>query len=251
MFENRNTSISQYCPCKCFELAGKSFTILTSSFGTFRIYFIDRNRVEITLRQDVEVCDYFCTKVADTMYFIHIELPETDHREGLSIAVDADHGVWTLVHAKQGHKADNFRRVEHQIFCGITLSTDSNAHSGDVDIVPAPMFSDALIGRKIEYTYSEGFSVQHHYINTHKFEWNITRERFFPENIGIPHEEYCDIVLLHDDIILFSWIEAESGTQGCFILNTLSMRTAGAFFGVGPDGLPESYPMGAFARVIS
>ena len=250
MFENRNTSISQYCPCKCFELAGKSFTILTSSFGIFQIHFIDENQVEVSLRQTAETCDYYCTKAGDTMYFIHIELPKTDHREGLSIAADAGNGDWTFILAKQGHKTDNFRQVEHQIFCGVTLSADSHAYSSDLDLAPKPLFSEALVGRQIEYTYSEGFSVQHHYINTHKFEWTITREQFFPENIGISHQEYCDVVLLHDNYLLFSWLEAESGTQGCFILNTISMRTAGAFFGVGPNGLPESYPMGAFARVI-
>lgn len=244
MFKNEPVTIAQYRNFRCFELAGTHLDLHGSGSELSAVTFVDGETLCVSIDGEDLFSSCHTVKIADDAFFVHTELPETQFRRGLSFVYDAAGGAVTVVSAVQGHIRDCPRRVEHKILFAHTGAQDTRGGTA------RPHYTDILVGKQIEYTYSEGFAVRHRYLSEHAFEWEITKERDFPQFAGQPHTEYCDAVWLREELLLFSWLEAESGTQGAFALNTNHMRTAGAFFGIGPDGMPESYTMGAFAALL-
>ena len=242
MFHHRDLSIAQYRMFPCHELAGLRLDVKCDANRIRFLDFLDGKTLCINLDGEILQADYLASKAADRAYFVHTELPFYQYHRGLSFVYDAASGYITFLYARHGHIPEAPRKVEHSVIFAKTGEPSEN--------IAPPCFTDLHVGHQVDYRYSEGFCVRHHYLEPHRFCWSITKEHSFPQFIGIPHEEYCDAVRLNGELFLFSWLEAESGTQGAFVLNTTHMRSTGAFFGVGPDGKPESYTMGAFAEFI-
>lgn len=241
MFQNADTTLAQYRMHRCFELSGTHLVLNCQDDRISVLHFLDGEQLRVCLDGEEFTAPYLASKAADHAYFVHTELPPCGFHRGLSFLYDGKSGWLTILFARHGHIPGQPRRVQRDILFASVPGADPLAQ---------PRFTAEQVGRQVEYRYSEGFAVCHRYLSAHSFEWIITREKYYPQFMGVPHVEYCDMIRLSEELLLFSWLEADSGTQGAFVLNTVHMRSTGAFFGVGPDGKPESYTMGAFAEVL-
>lgn len=242
-YEKEGIHISQYRGVRCYELAGRELRVSTDGNRLSRICFPEAERIVVDLDGKRYAASCTVMKPHDDVYYIHCELSADAFRRGLVIVYDAVSGLITALAAKQGHDPERYRRVERDILFGAVYREDGSLPE------MRHAYTDMLTGHEIEYSYSSCFTVLHRYLDAHHVSWIITREDNFPENIGVAHTEHCDVIQIRPELILFSWLETDSGTQGSFLLNLSRMAHVGSFFGVGPDGLPESYSMGAFARV--
>ena len=244
---------SQYRRPGCFEFAGQKLNLVFDNGEEFIIDFLDGQNLTWTkIGGQAEYHKYDCLKATNVHYLVHFEKKGLWPREGVTLVVDLARDLVTGNFLTQGAVEDYINLVTRNLQFGAIrrpgkpLSTERHEHTKD------------LIGKKIQYTYSPVFSIIHIYYSEHLCRGTIPPERRaqmppVPESERKLFEEESIYLKIAPNVYVFSWIEKNfgSGTQGFMLMDTTRIHDCGCFFGVNPQGEPESYMITAYGKYIT
>lgn len=234
--------LAQYRAPLNFELVGHILEARLDDLGDFILDIKSEEILHLTLNDIDQDNKYECVKIDNYVYVFHFEIENRSPRECLSIVYDKISGEITVFLAKQGHHSEYLRKVDRQIYFGSVKQPDGTYPVGRAT------YTEDLIGKSIDFTYTSEATVRHTYINPHLFKWEFIAASKDADAVGAAQKEYCDYIKINDHIYIFSWLEAIAGVQGWCVENFDRLYHVGGFFGIGPDDLPECYCMAAYGR---
>jgi len=161
-------SISQYCPPKCFELAGKEFDFVMDTgecSGDIHLEFVDENKVNWSIMSGKFSGSserYECRKADDYTYLVTYCMPEPN-RENHTFVIDKEQGLVTFLRCVVGenpywpylidsHWAFGYIKIEGE------EHTDIKRHT----------FTDEVAGTGVRWVYGHNMSTTHVY---HSSNW--------------------------------------------------------------------------------
>ena len=124
--------LSQYCPPRCFELDGRDLTLCMDSGYDYTLHF-DRETVTWGKAGEEQRTDeYTCLKAEEDTYFINAEIPGVQPRLGLTLILDDENDLVTVIEGRQGMNPKFPYLVEIKAHFGAVLRPDGTV----------PVFSD-------------------------------------------------------------------------------------------------------------
>ncbi len=260
-------SIGQYCPPRCFELAGRELTLCMDSGFDYTLRFqretVTWGRVGETQRTD----GYVCLKAEEQTYFINAEIPGVTPRLGLTLILDDENDLVTVIEGRQGMNPKFPYLVEIHAHFGAVLRPDGSLNE------KRHGYTTDLVGRAVLWTYSPSFRIIHVY-RTERY-YNVTMP--IPEKAPTPEEleeskaladsfagykdptEPALYIRIKKGIYVFAFAEQNlekftgprtRGNSLAFLMNLERMTDVGRSFGTNADQQPENYCFGAYGAEI-
>ena len=259
--------LSQYCPPHCFELAGRTLLICMDSGYDYNVRFERETVTWGKVGEEERTDSYVCLKAEDQTFFVNAEIPGVTPRLGLTLILDDENALVTVIEGRQGMNPKFPYLVE------------IHAHFGAVQLEGKPLnekrhgYTTDLIGRAVLWTYSPSFEIVHAY----------TSERYY--NVGgIPRDTpptpeeieaakammesfrgYKDptepalYIRIKEGVYVFAFAEEHlekftgpktRGNSLAFLMNFKRMYDVGRSFGTNAQQLPENYCFGAYGKEI-
>jgi len=259
--------LSQYCPPRNFELAGRELTVCMDSGYDYTLRF-DRETVAWGRAGEEQRTDaYVCLKVEERTYFINAEIPGVTPRLGLTMILDDENALVTVIEGRQGMNPKFPYLVE------------IHAHFGAVQIPGRPLnekrhgYTTDMVGRAILWTYSPEFKVVHVY-RTERY-YNVT----VPKSAGprTPAQQAEDearaaafagyrdptepalYIHIKGSLYVFAFAEQNlekrtgpltRGNSLAFLMDLDRLIDVGRSFGTNAKQEPENYCFGAYGAEI-
>ena len=261
-FPKQFDGFSQYRPPLCFELTGKTFTLVLDSGYDYELTFTDDRVLSLTEKgKEAVTTPYECLKAEDTTYFVNFELPGQPIRTGLSLVLDLEQQLVTAVFAFTGKNPKLPKMPSTEIVFGAieqpdgTLATRRHGYTAD------------LIGTAIHWYYST-MEVVHVYTSERYYRIALPvsflkkmEKRGTPIADGGPSlvhffEEPANYIKIKDGIYLLSFVEEQmhrelgAGGSMLYLMDLNRFQDVGRGFGIGFDGKPENYTFGAFGEPV-
>jgi hypothetical protein len=106
-----------------------------------------------------------------------------------------------------------------------------------------------LIGKRVEYTYSDAERYEHIYLNDQFYTWHCLAG----SEQGLADTDRCRYLKIAERLYCFVWREKIVPTLGAVLVDLGQMRTTGKIFGYqGFDfGAVVNFPVGARARIVN
>jgi len=259
--------LSQYCPPRCFELAGRELTLCMDSGFDYTLRFqretVTWGRVGETQRTD----SYVCLKAEEQTYFINAEIPGVTPRLGLTLILDDENDLVTVIEGRQGMNPKFPYLVEIHAHFGAVLRPDGSLNE------KRHGYTTDMVGRAVLWTYSPSFRIIHVY-RTERY-YNVTMP--IPEKAPTPEEleeskaladsfagykdptEPALYIRIKKGIYVFAFAEQNlekftgprtRGNSLAFLMNLERMTDVGRSFGTNADQQPENYCFGAYGAEI-
>ncbi|MDR1766797.1 MAG: MoaF N-terminal domain-containing protein [Lachnospiraceae bacterium] len=257
MYTTEFEGISQYRRPYCFELAGRTFDIVFDDGMEVAVTFDDGHRLTWSANGcEKESHGYDCLKATDEHYLVHFEKKGRWPREGVTLIIDLHQDLCTGNFSTQGEDPTFVNLVKRTLRFGALripgkpLPTARHCHTTD------------MVGKKICYTYSPVFSITHIYF-TDRLSRAVLSRQTIDETMDDAQkkeqanrklfEEESIYLKIDENVYVYSWIEKNfgSGTQGFMLMDTHRVTDVGCFFGVNPQGQPESYMISAFGKYVT
>jgi hypothetical protein len=109
--------------------------------------------------------------------------------------------------------------------------------------------TDELIGKRIQYVYSQTEVYEHIYLNPELYCWQCLKgiEK------GLADTDRCRYYKIADKLYLFVWREKVVPTLGVILIDLKRMKTTGKLFGYesGDFGVLTNAPVGAYAVLLN
>ena len=259
--------LSQYCPPRNFELAGRELTVCMDSGYDYTLRF-DRETVtwgRVGEEQRTDAC--VCLKVEERTWFINAEIPGVTPRLGLTMILDDENALVTVIEGRQGMNPKFPYLVE------------IHAHFGAVQVPGQPLnekrhgYTTDMVGRAILWTYSPEFKVVHVY-RTERY-YNVT----VPKSVGprTPAQQAEDearaaafagykdptepalYIHIKGSLYVFAFAEQNlekrtgpltRGNSLAFLMDLDRLIDVGRSFGTNAKQEPENYCFGAYGAEI-
>lgn len=259
--------LSQYCPPHCFELAGRELLVCMDSGYDYTVKFERETVTWGKVGEEARTDSYVCLKAEDQTYFVNAEIPGVTPRLGLTLILDDENALVTVIEGRQGMNPKFPYLVE------------IHAHFGAVQLEGQPLnekrhgYTTDLIGKAVLWTYSPTFDIVHAY--TSERYYNVTT---LPKGTAPTPEElesakalmesfkgYKDptepalYIRIKEGIYVFAFAEQNlekftgpktRGNSLAFLMNFKRMYDVGRSFGTNAQQLPENYCFGAYGREI-
>ena len=154
-------SIGQYCPPKCFELAGKSFKFILDrgeDTGDFLLNFIDETKVSFTGPNGKRTGEakYECRKADDWTYLVTFCL--YDPRENYTFVIDKEQKLVTFLRCTKGENPYYPYLIDsHWTFGYIFVEGEEHTDYKRHD------FTDDVVGTGIKWVYGHELATVHVY----------------------------------------------------------------------------------------
>ncbi len=259
--------LSQYCPPHCYELAGRELTVCMDSGWDYVLRF-DRETVAWGKAGEEPRTDaYVCLKAEDQTYFINAEITGVTPRLGLTLILDDENDLVTVIEGRQGMNPKFPYLVEICAHFGAVLRPDGTLNDRRHG------YTTDLVGRAVLWTYSPSFRIVHVY-RTERY-YNVTMPR--SEKAPTPEQmeearsmaesftgykdptEPALYVRIKKGIYVFAFAEQNlekftgpktRGNSLAFLMNLERMYDVGRSFGTNADQQPENYCFGAYGQEI-
>ena len=202
--------------------------------------------------------DYFAFKPREDVYFVDFVTGDQPPA-AVSLVLDLRRGIATSLEARLPASADVGESLVARIARGEELTAVSaEFRSAAVDtpftVATARHGPTAdLIGRRVEYTYSDTERYEHIYLNEHFYTWHC----LLGAEKGLADTDRCHYLKLGDDLYFFVWREKIVPTLGAVVVDFRAMRTMGKIFGHAQNGGTHAgtaglvaFPVGARARLL-
>lgn len=233
---------------------GREITIQCLDIQTAYIKISDKNSVLYEFSTS-----YQMLKIRDSLFFIDFIIPSHVLPEGQPISfsaiIDRDKQIatiiWGILPEKAAYELSTFYRASQNLpitavkvdFFSASLNrawqTDTTVHS----------VTDRLIGKKIQFKYSENDLYQHTYLNKNFYTWECL------EGIeaGLCDTDKCYYYDLNHNIFLFVWIEKVIPTIGIVIEDMDYKRSHGKIYGYTgyQSGQVTNFLVGSFAAEMN
>lgn len=253
-------SINQYCPPKCFELAGKEFKFIMDSgeeTGDITLNFLDETKVSFVTGKRSGEATYECRKGDDWTYLVTFCL--YDPRENLTFVIDCEQELVTFLRCPLGENPYYPYLIEsHWTFGYIAIEgkehTDRRRHG----------FTDDVIGTGVKWTYGHELATVHVYYSSNWYRIGYPKDKVKSEDQAAMNEslnnamsalpgpdEPAFYVKIKEGIYLVSVTEqnmekilgAKMGFRSdtlCFLDNWNRMYSVGRGYGTSTMGDKES-----------
>ena len=259
--------LSQYCPPHCYELAGRELTVCMDSGWDYVLRF-DRETVAWGKAGEEPRTDaYVCLKAEDQTYFINAEITGVTPRLGLTLILDDENDLVTVIEGRQGMNPKFPYLVEICAHFGAVLRPDGTLNDRRHG------YTTDLVGRAVLWTYSPSFRIVHVY-RTERY-YNVTMPR--SEKAPTPEQmeearsmaesfagykdptEPALYIRIKKGIYVFAFAEQNlekftgpktRGNSLAFLMNLERMYDVGRSFGTNADQQPENYCFGAYGQEI-
>ena len=177
-------SINQYCPPKCFELAGKEFKFIMDSgeeTGDITLNFLDETKVSFTTSKRSGEATYECRKGDDWTYLVTFCL--YDPRENLTFVIDKEQELVTFLRCPLGENPYYPYLIEsHWTFGYIAVEgkehTDRRRHG----------FTDDVIGTGVKWTYGHELATVHVYYSSNWYRIGYPKDKVKSEDQAAMNE---------------------------------------------------------------
>jgi hypothetical protein len=109
--------------------------------------------------------------------------------------------------------------------------------------------TDDLVGKRVQYVYSQTEVYEHIYLNQHLYTWQCLRGA----EQGLADTDRCHHRLIADDLYLFVWREKVIPTLGVVLVDLSAMRSNGMLFGYEGDdfGALSTTPISSRATLLN
>lgn len=159
-------SIGQYCPPKCFELAGKSFDFVLDTgedCGNAALCFVDETQLEWCIEggDTLKTDKYECRKGDDWTYLVTYSVEGKTPRENHTWVIDREQGLVTFLRCSLGENPYWPYLIDSHFGFGYIKEqdkehTDRRRHG----------FTDDVAGTGIKWVYGHDMATVHVYFST-------------------------------------------------------------------------------------
>ncbi len=255
--------ISRYCPPLNYELVGKRFNLVMGRYGDILVNFITGKTLEFTQNGTSYREPYQCVKGSELAYFVNFELSGVHHRTNMTLILDLQTRLVTVVKTFVGHDKRYPTLCDHDFdFGAIDLpgfELPKKRHGYTTD----------LVGKRIQWHYNPGFAIVHVYYHPRYVRGTFTREAAkllkpsTPEQqeawLNNPYDEPAVYVKIRHNMYVVAFIEQSMARRGgignslLFLMNTDRLHDVGRSFGHsgqfgGTEYQPENYLFGAYGE---
>lgn len=196
---------------------------------------------------------YRATEIRPGIFFVDL-VDGATRTASVSLALDLGRGICTALAGSLPARAVANEPLFERIGSGKDLTgVEARLLSGAVD---TPFHRAAerhgvtreLIGKRVEYTYSETERYEHIYLNERFYTWHCLAgtER------GLADTDRCEYRKVAERLYLFVWREKIVPTLGAVLVDLERMKTTGKIFGYGNFDFESvvNFPVGARVRVL-
>jgi hypothetical protein len=210
--------LEQYREPLCYGLAGKSYQLVLDNGATYALQFLSGEMLAWGERGQAMRWDtYECLKLDEETYFVNWELYGAQPRNCITIALDLQADLVTVVHAKLGAVPRFPYIVTQEILFGAIkmpgkpLNPVRHGYTAD------------LAGRNIFWRYSSNFGITHAFVGEHYLRVPIGQPKELPadataEEIAERDLDYekrkthlfeipAFFIKLREDVYFFGFIE--------------------------------------------
>lgn len=238
--------LSQYKPPFVYELCGKSFYLIMDDGTEGILNFTSGESLLWAPIGEAPVCErYECLKAEEDIYLVNLEVVGAKPRTGITLVLDLEQNLVTVVIAHQGTSKKFPNLVTNNIVFG--------AIKIDGQELPKKRhgYTSDLVGKRITWTYFPGMTITHVYSDANYIRVPIPGEedqsqmaQALREN---PYDERCHYIKISKNIYLLSFLEdnhtfrGRTGNNMLILVNVARIHDVGRSFGLGLAGVPENY----------
>ena len=215
--------LEQYREPLCYELAGKSYQLVMDNGLTYALQFISGEMLAWGERGKPMRWDtYECLKLDEETYFVNWEVYGAQPRNCITLALDLQADLVTVVHAKLGAVPNFPYIVTQDIIFGAIKQPGKPLNPVRHGYTPD------LAGRNIFWRYSSNFGITHAFVSEHYLRVPIGQPRELPADATEEEREERDkeyamrkthlfeipafFIKLREDVYFFGFIE-ETGCR--------------------------------------
>jgi hypothetical protein len=258
-----NNSIEQYCPPRCFELAGQRYALAMDDGYDFSLYFTDEKTVEWNREGgEVKAAPYKCLKADDVTYLVSYELSDVTPRVNHTFVLDMENMLVTRIVAQVGENPQFPYLVSTAFTFGAIRRADREL------TFKRHGYTSDMIGNAVQWTYGGELVTVHIYYCANFY--RITSPKSAEEDWAFKElmsalpstDEPAVYIKIKDGMYLFSLTEqnAEKLLQGkfqfrsntlCFLQNYKRLYQVGRAFGTSttPNGdINTNIMIGAYGK---
>lgn len=237
------------------HLVGKSLNLAFEGGESASCKFVSSEILQWTEEGETEEACYFATNIRAGLYFIDYVKTGVLPSTSVSIIVDFDASVATVILARLPEREiahssilaraqqrkeltlveTSFRRAS----IGARFESNAKHHKKTSD----------LLGLRVRHTYSPTELYEHIYLNQNKYCWHCIQgsER------GLGDVDLCYYFSLRSGLYLFVWCEKIVPTVGVVLIDLDALKTTGKIFGYQDNDLTKavSFPIGAYSEIAN
>lgn len=258
---------SQFRAPLCYELKGRTLEFVMDNGHTYTASFITGNEVRWQETGEKEHTDrYECLKVDDQVYFVNIEIADSQPRTNLALGIDFEEMLVTCVvasHEEQGPKA---YLTETKIIFGALRKADGTLETRRHG------YTDDLAGKAIRWSYGPDFSIIHAYLDENRCSPILVCHEEFKNRevvdaiinntpISWPKErsDKTDWIKLKEGIYMLNFCEKcypeilSYPHDNCltFVFDLKRLHNFGRYFGYSEAKKRECYVFSAFGKYMN
>ncbi len=222
-------------------LAGQTMHFTLDSGSTFKLEFLERNKLTWETAGADGADWYEAVEVAPQTYFIDLTFADRPRQSQTFVVNTASRQVLAVRTTLRDGQVGNEPRAMHEFSPGVL---------GDPIIPPAgrkPGPTRDLIGLRGIYDYGPEHVFEHIYLNSERYAWQC----LIGPLRGQADVDHASAYKFDDNQYVFAFREFGLPVSTVFFYNWEQMRSTGKFFAVGEDGATANTPAGAFIRKLS
>ncbi len=231
--------ISQYRGPMVYELAGQSFHLIMDHGEDLVLQFLTGEVLTWSeWSKPLKWEKYDCLKADDDTYLVNFEVSDASPRTGMTIVLDLEQRLVTIVKAMSGTSRKFPNLVTNEIDFGAIQTPGydlpKKRHGYTAD----------LSGKRIFWNYGS-LALTHVYANPHYIRIGDVDGQSFN------YDERCHYIKIKENIYLLSFLEdsltysGHTGNSMVILANVARLHDVGRSFGLGRTGAPENYMFAA------
>ena len=222
--------LDHYRPPLCFELVGKSFTLIMDNGVDYVLNFVSNKFLEWNYEgNEPQVEEYECLKGDDTTYLVSFEISNDEQRTNHTVVLDLENMLVTRIIARNGENP-KFKYLNSTYFdFGAILKEDGTTE------FKRHSYTDEMVGTCVQWCYGPQITTVHVYYCTNfyriTYPYDNTQEESINEGLmnllsQLPSsDEPAVYIRIKDKMYLVSITEVNMekllGAKGQFRSNTL------------------------------
>lgn len=241
------------------DLAGKTLTLHDNTGAAARYHFETPDELSWAAPSDsagerIHHADYRATSLRAGIYFVD-GIDTSGPAKSLSLVLDLNQGIYTAVAGQLPTESETKRDLYSRVQVADPLTGVSATFShGSIDapcsaVTPRHTPTDELVGKRVQYIYSDTEAYEHIYLNEKLYTWQCLKglER------GLADTDSCHHFKIAEALYLFVWREKIIPTLGVVMVDLERMKTTGKIFGYLDNAFDKlsNFAVGAYAKVLN
>jgi hypothetical protein len=241
------------------DLAGKTLTLHDSHGAVTRYHFESPDELSWTALADSaggrpHHTEYRATSLRAGIYFVD-GIDPSGRAKSLSLVLDLDQGIYTAVTGRLPTASETKRDLHSRVQAADPLTgvLATFAH-GSIDTpcsaaTPRHTPTDELVGKRVQYIYSDTEAYEHIYLNERLYTWQCLKGL----EKGLADTDSCHHFKIAEALYLFVWREKIIPTLGVVMVDLGRMKTTGKIFGYLDNAFDKlsNFAVGAYAKMLN